>query len=138
MQARVPKRKKTPRRLTHRSFDSQHVRPDGMFMDTAHFKRHKNTEKQKAQALKKSPKWHNRVRKEGRCAYCATPLTVHTATMDHIVPLSRGGTTTLANLVVACRSCNMQKHARTAVEWLVFDQADHPAPPRSPADHSSE
>lgn len=132
-----PKRKKTPRRLTHRSFDAQHLRPDALFMNTAHLKQHKNTEKQKAKALKKSQKWQNRVRKEGRCTYCAKPLTTDTATMDHIVPLSRGGKTTLANLVVACRSCNMQKHARTAVEWLVFEQADDAAAQRAQADQSS-
>lgn len=36
---------------------------------------------------------------------------------DHVVPLSRGGPTTLANLVTACRDCNRSKGAKTPAEW---------------------
>ena len=40
--------------------------------------------------------------------------------MDHLTPLSRGGSHTLENLVPACGRCNMQKGSRTYDEWLVF------------------
>ena len=40
--------------------------------------------------------------------------------MDHLTPLSRGGSHTLENLVPACGRCNMQKSAKTYEEWLVF------------------
>jgi len=50
------------------------------------------------------------------CIYCGRddlPLTV-----DHKVPLSRGGTNYIENLAPACGSCNSRKHNRTAEEFL--------------------
>lgn len=51
---------------------------------------------------------------EERCAYCQTPeeLTVTTFEIDHIVPASAGGETTLDNLCLACPACNRHKGAR--------------------------
>lgn len=43
------------------------------------------------------------------CHYCGTTLTPMTATIDHIVPVSRGGKWRLDNLVLACQSCNIKK-----------------------------
>lgn len=51
----------------------------------------------------------------GACAYC---LTVAPLTMDHYLPLSRGGQHTPANVVAACRPCNSSKKARTVEEWI--------------------
>jgi 5-methylcytosine-specific restriction endonuclease McrA len=51
-----------------------------------------------------------------RCAYCNQILD-STFEIDHIVPLSRGGTSDRSNLCAACRPCNRQKHARTPEEW---------------------
>jgi len=49
-----------------------------------------------------------------RCAYCRTPeyLTSVTFEVDHIIPISAGGETTVANLCLACPSCNRYKAAR--------------------------
>lgn len=46
-----------------------------------------------------------------RCAYCGKrrPLT-----MDHVIPLSKGGSNTASNVVPACRSCNSSKCDRDA------------------------
>jgi hypothetical protein len=43
----------------------------------------------------------------GRCAYCSTP--VARPHMDHVDPVSRGGTHTMDNIVPSCRSCNCRK-----------------------------
>jgi 5-methylcytosine-specific restriction endonuclease McrA len=40
------------------------------------------------------------------CAYCGAALTQESATLDHIVPLSRGGPDTPDNMVLACWTCN--------------------------------
>lgn len=48
------------------------------------------------------------------CAYCRTAesLTVTTFEFEHIIPLSKGGETTLENLCLACPSCNRYKATR--------------------------
>ena len=52
--------------------------------------------------------------KQGRtCAYCDRPATTH----DHVMPILRGGTNYVGNLVPACRRCNSEKGARTVTEW---------------------
>ena len=43
-----------------------------------------------------------------RCAYCGRKM--KRLTMDHITPLSKGGSHTLSNVVPACQSCNSKKH----------------------------
>lgn len=44
-----------------------------------------------------------------RCVYCAVLLDPSTATLDHVYPLSRGGSHDLGNVVVACCYCNRLK-----------------------------
>jgi 5-methylcytosine-specific restriction endonuclease McrA len=44
-----------------------------------------------------------------RCVYCATHLDQHTATLDHVIALARGGAHDAGNLVVACAPCNRLK-----------------------------
>lgn len=54
---------------------------------------------------------------EGKCYYCGVVVgdTYH---VDHIVPLSRGGTDNPDNLVISCPRCNQRKNNRTPDEWL--------------------
>ncbi len=50
------------------------------------------------------------------CQYCVEPFPTHDLTFDHLVPRSRGGQTTWANVVTACSSCNLKKGDRMARE----------------------
>lgn len=43
------------------------------------------------------------------CQYCDTVYTRRELTLDHVVPLSRGGTTEWTNIVAACMPCNTTK-----------------------------
>lgn len=45
------------------------------------------------------------------CYYCGWPLSIDNATIDHVVPTSAGGGDEPANLVLACRRCNLRKSA---------------------------
>jgi 5-methylcytosine-specific restriction endonuclease McrA len=48
------------------------------------------------------------------CAYCGRPPTfTDPLAVDHVVPLVRGGTNSLDNLVAAHRSCNSRKGGRS-------------------------
>lgn len=50
---------------------------------------------------------------DGRCVYCGIQTNpFSTFSIDHVVPVSKGGTDDLANLVPCCRSCNSRKGAR--------------------------
>lgn len=55
------------------------------------------------------------------CAYCGSPtidILESALTIDHIVPLSRGGSNFIDNIVPACSRCNFEKHTMTAEEFL--------------------
>lgn len=55
------------------------------------------------------------------CAYCHEPIHPRDKTLDHVVPVSKGGVHSIANVVIACKSCNSRKHARTPDQWLSAD-----------------
>ena len=54
------------------------------------------------------------------CYLCNRTLAQHEITLDHLIPLSRGGHHSYENLRIACRSCNAKKHTRTLDEYLAF------------------
>jgi 5-methylcytosine-specific restriction endonuclease McrA len=56
------------------------------------------------------------LRDNFRCQYCNCSGTLLNLTLDHLVPLARGGKTTWDNIVTACKSCNLRKGARTIEE----------------------
>ncbi|MBF0124816.1 MAG: HNH endonuclease [Magnetococcales bacterium] len=74
-------------------------------------------ERRKARELRQSAWWKNRLA-TGQCAYCRGRFPPSELTMDHAVPLVRGGRTTRGNCVPACRSCNQAKQNLPAQEWL--------------------
>ena len=56
----------------------------------------------------------------GRCAYCGCPITFEEMQADHMMPLRKGGSDTLDNLLPACRSCNHYKHTLTVEEFRAY------------------
>lgn len=54
------------------------------------------------------------------CFYCGFERKLE---RDHIVPLSRGGSNDIKNIIPACRSCNARKHAKTAHEFIALKGA---------------
>jgi len=75
-------------------------------------------EKEKARALRDSVWWRNQLAK-GECYYCGQTFAKKDLTMDHIVPLSRGGKSSKGNVVVACQPCNSDKKYYTAAELIL-------------------
>ena len=70
----------------------------------------------KAKELRKSGWWQRKLG-AGVCYYCGQQCGPKGLTMDHIVPLGRGGRSVKANLVPACKQCNNQKKTMLPLEW---------------------
>lgn len=67
----------------------------------------------------RTPRFRKKVlfnRDGWRCQYCDCHLSRETATVDHIIPRSRGGGNSWLNCVTACKSCNKRKADMTPEE----------------------
>ncbi|HDH87505.1 MAG: HNH endonuclease [Deltaproteobacteria bacterium] len=73
-------------------------------------------QKQRARKLRQSAWWQRKISK-GTCYYCGRHVGPGELTMDHIVPLIRGGKSTKGNLVPACKDCNNKKKYLLPIEW---------------------
>jgi 5-methylcytosine-specific restriction enzyme A len=83
--------------------------------DEAHVRR----EREKARRLRASAWWQRRVQR-GICAYCGGKFAARDLTMDHVVPIARGGRSAKGNVVAACRKCNSDKKLLTPAERLLL------------------
>jgi 5-methylcytosine-specific restriction enzyme A len=72
-------------------------------------------ERAKARALRAS-QWWKRRRAPGICHYCGNHVGAKALTMDHLVPIVRGGRSNKGNLVPACKACNAAKKHTLAFE----------------------
>jgi len=77
---------------------------------------HYKKERSIARELRQSQWWKRRLAK-GRCYYCGQQVSPRELTMDHIVPIARGGKSTKGNVVCACKTCNTQKKHLLPMEW---------------------
>ena len=57
------------------------------------------------------------VRDRFRCVYCGVKDEL---TIDHVIPVSRGGKSNFENCVTACKPCNNKKDRRTPSEAKMF------------------
>ena len=73
-------------------------------------------EKAKARELRKSRWWQNRVA-AGKCGYCGASVPPKELTMDHVIPLTRGGRSEKNNLMPCCKDCNTKKKVALPQEW---------------------
>ena len=80
---------------------------------------HMEREKRKARELRRSQWWKNR-RGEGRCHYCDGRFSPKELTMDHVVPVVRGGFSVRSNVVPCCPECNAAKRDLVPVEWAEY------------------
>jgi len=90
--------------------------------DPAHVRR----ERERARDLKKSTWWQQQCLL-GVCHYCHEKVAPDDVTMDHIVPVSRGGSSTKGNVVPCCKACNSKKAYLTSAEQILNSLvADNP------------
>lgn len=72
-------------------------------------------ERAKAREMRGSSWWKQQLGK-GVCYFCEQKFSSSELTMDHVMPLSRGGRSTKKNIVVACKQCNSLKKNLTVAE----------------------
>ena len=67
------------------------------------------------------------IRDKYRCAYCGTQSSDEKEqskkallSVDHVIPASRGGRSSLCNLLTCCKLCNNEKNDRTPEEWGIL------------------
>ena len=61
---------------------------------------------------------------EGKCAYCGAVKA--DLQKDCVLPISRGGSYTIRNVVPACRSCNASKSNSEVTAWMRRKKMDEP------------
>jgi len=76
---------------------------------------HIKRERLKARELRGSSWWKQQIGK-GVCYFCEQKFSRDQLTMDHLIPISRGGRSTKKNIVVACKQCNSLKKNLTVAE----------------------
>ncbi|MBF0295082.1 MAG: HNH endonuclease [Magnetococcales bacterium] len=76
-------------------------------------------ERLKAKELKRSAWWKGQVGR-GVCHYCGLRVPSAELTLDHVVPLIRGGRTTRGNCVPACMACNQEKRHLSSTQWQSY------------------
>lgn len=98
--------KKVPEDSTYYSLDPRHT-------DPARVKR----EREKARKLRQGDWWHRQLQR-GLCHHCGKKFRASELTLDHLVPLARGGQSKPGNVVPSCRQCNQSKKLDTPVDEI--------------------
>ena len=76
-------------------------------------------EKARARELRRTGWWKRRIA-DGRCHYCRRDVGARHLTLDHVVPLIRGGKSVRGNVVPACKDCNTAKKSLLPWEWDAY------------------
>lgn len=79
---------------------------------------HQKREKAKARELKLSQWWKQELGK-GVCYHCGERFKPVALTMDHLIPIARGGKSTKNNCVPSCKDCNTKKGHKTRAEMAL-------------------
>ncbi len=88
------------------------------FADPEHIKR----ERAKAKELRQTQWWRQQIG-GGLCYHCGQKFDKQLLTMDHLVPVARGGKSTKKNCVVSCKDCNSKKGHKLGVELTLEEMA---------------
>ena len=106
---------------------------DFFYADEAFVRR----EKAKAQEIRRSQWWKNR-RSSGICHYCGRKFPPAELTMDHLIPISRGGRSVHGNLVPCCKECNNRKKYLLPMEWQEYLDRLAQGKPGTPAEANGD
>jgi len=77
------------------------------------------SERAKARDLRKTRWWQQKTA-SGKCFFCEKKVKFKDLTMDHLLPLARGGRSTKDNIVPCCKTCNTRKKSMLPLEWEAY------------------
>ena len=83
----------------------------------------KNNFKRRRLGPMKFSKYNLYLRDLYTCQYCSEIFSTRDLTIDHVIPISRGGKTSWDNCVAACMSCNSRKGSKL---WTPVRKPTHP------------
>jgi 5-methylcytosine-specific restriction protein A len=83
---------------------------------------HQKKEKAKARELRQSQWWRQQL---GQCIcyHCKERFKPEELTMDHLIPIARGGKSNKKNCVPSCKDCNSKKGHKTTAELTLEKMA---------------
>ncbi|MDD2599251.1 MAG: HNH endonuclease [Kiritimatiellae bacterium] len=90
------------------------------WIDIQKDEQHVAREREKGRALRKSAWWQRQLN-QGVCHYCGKQVGGAALTLDHVVPVARGGCSKRGNVVPACLDCNQKKACLTPAEQILAD-----------------
>lgn len=79
---------------------------------------HQKREKAKARELRASSWWKGQTGR-GKCYHCENNFQPQDLTMDHLIPIARGGKSDKKNCVPSCKECNTKKGYKTRAEMAL-------------------
>lgn len=93
---------------------------------------HQKREKAKARELRLSSWWKGQTG-QGKCYHCEKNFKPQDLTMDHLIPIARGGKSDKKNCVPSCKECNTKKGYKTRAE-MALDELS----PKKPANDAGD
>lgn len=79
---------------------------------------HQKKEKAKARELRQGSWWKQQLG-QGVCYHCQEKFKPTELTMDHLIPIARGGKSDKKNCVPSCKECNTKKGYKTRAEMAL-------------------
>jgi 5-methylcytosine-specific restriction protein A len=79
---------------------------------------HQKKEKAKAREFRQSQWWKQELGK-GLCYHCSLRFKPAELTLDHLIPIARGGKSNKNNCVPSCKDCNSKKGYKTRAEMAL-------------------
>jgi 5-methylcytosine-specific restriction endonuclease McrA len=98
------------------------------WIDIKKDEQHVARERARAKELRKTDWWKQQLA-NGVCHYCGASFPADELTMDHILPVVRGGKSTKSNCVPCCKTCNNEKKYLTPAEIIMRELEDRQDPP---------
>ena len=93
-------------------------RANGEWVEMTASPEHVARERARARELRNSQWWKNQLA-TGVCHYCGKKFPPSELTMDHVIPVARGGKSDRGNVVPCCHACNQSKRYLTPAEQIL-------------------